>query len=269
MSIYTKQDIINQLESMNAPKDSIVLMHSSLRAVGEIQGGARALLDVLIEYFTADGGLFCVPTHTWHNFGKEIMLDMTTTDNCLGAFSTIALEDKRGTRTESPIHSMMVFGDKARVDEFVANEKTIKSTTAPESCYGKLCSQDGYVLLVGVNHSRNTYLHAVAEILNLPNRMAHDYSKVKIKTKDGKIVDRKIKFYHNDYTDDLSCRFVKYETAFRYHRAITDGFIGNAPTQLCNAKKMKETVELIFKHSDGVDPLFDEKPIPQKWYCLT
>ncbi len=269
MSIYTKQDIIKQLENMNAPKDSIVLMHSSLRAVGQVEGGAKALLDTLIEYFTADGGLFCVPSHTWHNFGKEIMLDMTTSDNCLGAFSTVALQDPRAVRTESPIHSMVVFGEKARVDEFVADEKNIKSTTAPDSCYGKLFSQGGQVLLVGVNHSRNTYLHAVAEILNLPNRMASDYSQVKIKRKNGEIIDRKIKFYHNDYTDDLSCRFVKYETAFRYHHAITDGFIGNAPTQLCDARKMKETVELIFKNSDGADPLIDEKPIPQKWYCLT
>ena len=29
--IYTKKDILLQLEEMNAPKDSIVLMHSSLR----------------------------------------------------------------------------------------------------------------------------------------------------------------------------------------------------------------------------------------------
>ena len=87
--------------------------------------------------------------------------------------------------------------------------------------------------------------------------------------KDGQVVRSEMKLFYTDYTDDISYRFPKYETAFRYHRCIADGFIGNAPTQLCDARKMKETVELIFKNSDGADPLFDEKPIPQKWYCLT
>ena len=64
-----------------------------------------------------------------------------------------------------------------------------------------------------------------------------------------------------------SLRFTKFDTAFRYHNCITDGFIGNAPTQLCDAKKMKETVELIYKNSGGEDPLSNELPIPQKWYC--
>ena len=37
---------------------------------------------------------------------------------------------------------------------------------------------------------------------------------------------------------------------------------------LCaDAIKMKETMELIFRNSEGKDPLQNEPPIPQKWYC--
>ena len=43
--MYTKKEILSQLEKMNAPQDSVVLMHSSLRAVGAMEGGANALLD--------------------------------------------------------------------------------------------------------------------------------------------------------------------------------------------------------------------------------
>ena len=32
----TKKEIYAQLEAMNAPRDSVVLMHTSLRAVGEV-----------------------------------------------------------------------------------------------------------------------------------------------------------------------------------------------------------------------------------------
>lgn len=260
---YTKTDIIGQLTQMNAPTDKVVLMHSSLRAIGPVEGGAQGLLDTLVEYFTWDGGLFCVPTHTWHNLGKEITLDMASSDNCLGAFSTVALEDGRGIRSESPTHSMVVFGDRAKAEEFIKDELFITTPTAPESCYGKT----DFVLLAGVAQNRNTYLHCVDEMLRIPNRMEEKTSPMTIRRASGELVTRPTALFYTDYIEDISNRFVKYDTAFRYHRCITDGFLGRAPTQLCDARKMKDTIALIWHNSGGIDPLFSENPIPQDWYC--
>mgnify|MGYP005801306921 FL=1 len=69
--MYTKSQLFSQLKELGAPQDSIVLMHTSLRAVGDVEGRGEGLLDALIEYFTADGGLFCVPTHTWKNLSDR------------------------------------------------------------------------------------------------------------------------------------------------------------------------------------------------------
>lgn len=264
---YTKQMIAEQLLDMNAPRNSVVLVHSSLRAVGNIEGGAEGLLDILVEYFTTEGGLLCVPTHTWHNLENEITLDMESNDNCLGALSSVAILDKRGVRTENPTHSMVVFGPEGRVGEFIKDEANVETPTAPDSCYGKLFAEGGYVLLVGVSHNRNTYLHTVDEMLGIPNRMDEKFLPVAVKRANGEVVNRQIRLFLTDYTEDISWRFPKYETAFRYHRCITDGFLGDAPTQLCDAVKMKKTVELIYQNCGDNDPLRDEEPIPQKWYC--
>ena len=264
---YTKHEIIAQLEQFHIPKGAVVLMHSSLRAIGSLEGGAEGLLDILIQYFTQDGGLFCVPTHTWHNLGKEITLDLGSDESCLGAFASVAIRDQRGIRSENPSHSMVVFGDKEKVSAFVENELWVTSPTAPESCYGKIFQMGGYILLAGVAHNRNTCLHTVDEMLGIPNRMDTKPISVAVRRKDGEILKSEMILFHTDYTEDISERFPKYETAFRYHRCITDGFLGNAPTQLCDAQKMKDTIALIYENSGGVDPLADEKPIPQKWYC--
>ena len=88
-----------------------------------------------------------------------------------------------------------------------------------------------------------------------------------IRRTSGEIVIRPTALFYTDYIEDISDRFIKYDTPFRYHRCITDGFIGSAPTQLCDAKKMYDTIALIWSNSDGADPLFSENPIPQKWYC--
>ena len=266
--MFTKEDILKQLRAMHAPQSSIVLMHSSLRSVGAVEGGAEALLDTLIEYFTAEGGLFCVPTHTWDTLGKDCLtLDMLHPTSNLGALSVIAANRADGIRSENPCHSMMVFGDHARAKRFVADEPNIKTPTAPNSCYGKLFTERGYVLLVGVSQAKNTFLHTVDEILNTPDRLDSKPIKTTVRRLDGSIAQKDLLLFECSHSKDISERFPKYDTAFRYHGAITDGWIGHAPTQLCDAVKMKEVVELILKNSNGKDPLGDEHPIPPKWYC--
>jgi aminoglycoside 3-N-acetyltransferase len=244
-------------------------MHSSLRAVGEVEDGGEGLLDAMIKYFTAEGGLFCVPTHTWGymNQKDKITLDLTLAESNLGAFSRIAAADKRGVRCENPSHSMAVFGDKERVLDFISGEESTVSPTGPESCYGKLFKEKGQVLLVGVNHSRNTYLHMVDEMLGIPDRMSKDKMTLTVKRQNGEVIKREMIYHHSDFTPDVSLRFPQYETAFRYHHAITDGFVGNAPTQLCDAVKMKEVMEMIWERSEHSDVLRDERPISQKFYC--
>lgn len=259
----TKQDILKGLKDFCVPKGSVVLVHSSVRAVG---GDAKDLLDALIEHFTKDGGLLCIPTHTWHNLKNDITLDIASDDTCLGILSNLAAGDGRGIRSKNPTHSMVVFGNRERAIEFIKDDEFVKTPTAPESAYGKLNSQNGYVLLIGVAHDKNTYLHAVDEILATPNRMSDKCRVVRVKDIDGTVTEHDFSLFKCDYTDDISLRFTKFETAFRYHRAITDGFVGNAPTQLCRGDIMKNVLELLYKKS-GTDPLKSDKPIPQKWYC--
>ena len=265
--VYTKDELWAQLKALGMPRDCVVLVHTSLRLIGRVEGGAEALLDILIEYFTREGGLLCVPTHTWRNLKQEITLDVGDSATCLGAFSDLAAADPRGIRTENPTHSMAVFGNRERALQFAAGEIDVISGTSPDSCYGRLYDEGGYVLLVGVAHNRNTYLHAVSEILGIPNRITAERRTVKIRRASGEVVERSMHTHKTDYTVDISQRFPKYETAFRYHGAITDGRLGNAPVQACDARIMKETVELIWKNAGGEDPLADEKAILPRLYC--
>ncbi len=265
--IYTREDIFAQLAAQGAPRDRVVLMHSSLRLIGRVEGGARGLLDALLEYFTAEGGLFCVPTHTWSNLSQNITLDLSDPKTCLGAFSDLAAADPRALRSESPTHSMAVFGDRARAERFVRDEPTVTSGTAPNSCYGKLCEEGGYVLLVGVAHDRNTYLHCVEEMLEMPNRLSDEPRITRVRLANGAVREQAIRLHSSSAAKDISTRFPKYETAFRYHGGIRDGFLGSAPTQLCDAVIMRDTIALILSRCEGADPLADESALPPAWYC--
>lgn len=267
--IYTKKDIYESLERIGVPRDSIVLMHTSMRSVGNVEGGASGLLDVMIDYFTTRGGLFCVPTHTWHNLDNPdaaVTLDVCSPDTCLGAFSNVAAIDRRGVRTENPTHSMAIFGDRERSQELSTLEEGVDTPIAPEGCYGSLYRMGGKILLVGVGQTKNTFIHTAEEMVGMPNRMENALSEYTVRKASGELVRRKMRFFYTDYTPDISYRFHKYEMAFRYHGAIMDGFIGDAPAQLCDARKIESTIRLIYERSGGIDPLASEEMISPKFY---
>ena len=266
--MFTKKDIINQLKELNAPTNSIVLIHSSLKAIGAIEGRAEALLDTFIEYFTSDGGLLCIPAHTWDRIGdlSRITLDFSNPQTCIGTLSNIAVKHQNAVRSCHPTHSMAVFGDKMRVTEFVSGEEIFDTPANPKGCYGKIYNNNGYILLIGVGHNRNTYLHCVEEMLDVPNRISKVPKKATIQFSDGTVTEKWLHPHEAIGIGDVSLKYPKFEQAFRYHNCITDGKIGNADGQLCNARKMKDVMEMIYLRSGKKDLLTDDTPIPTQYY---
>ena len=263
--MFTKQQIKAQLEGMAVPRDRVVLAHSSLRAVGEVEGRGEGLLDVLIDHCTAEGGLLCIPTHTWAFGGREYPLDMMRPETCIGTLPNIAARDTRGVRTPHPSHSMAVFGDPDRVAAFVAGEGLRVTPCHPEGCYGKICEADGSILLIGVGHNRNTYLHCVEEMMDVPNRLS-TVKKRTVRYPDGHAEAYEHCGHRAEGIKDVSAHFPKYEAAFRYHRCIRDGFVGNAPTQLCSARGMRDVLMLIRERSGGIELLADDEPLNENNY---
>ncbi len=266
INLFTKEEIKKQLEEMGAPKNSVVLMHTSLKAIGETEGRAEGLLQTLIDYFTEDGGLFCVPTHTWSNLKNTdiITMDMTSDETCVGVFPSVALRHPSGVRSLHPTHSMVVFGDRKRAEEYISGEENVNTSTSAKGCYGKLFDYDGYVFLVGVGQERNTYIHAVEEMLDVPFRLSENAVRTTIKLKNGEISERFI--HHHAGIPHISERYVKYEPAFRHFGIVKDGKLGNADAMLISARKIHDVVKLIRERSDGVELMGDFAPLDVKLY---
>ena len=264
--MFTKNEIKAQPAAMGAPKDSVVLIHSSLRAIGETEGRGEGLLEAMIEYFTEDGGLLCIPTHTWANAGKEdvITLDLIHPKTCIGTLPDIAAAHPRAHRSLHPTHSMAVFGDGA--EEFIADEVRCQTPAPPFGCYGKIYERGGKILLIGVGHNRNTYLHGVEEMLGVKNRLTPEPHAMTVLHRDGTLEKRLSRGHRAEGIGDVSMRYPKYEPAFRFYGHIVDGFVGNAPAQLCDARGMKDVLELIYNRSSGAELMLDTEPLDTALY---
>ena len=263
---YAKDDIVAALCEMGAPR-GVVVVHSSLRSIGRVEGGAVAVLDALVEYFTEDGGVLAIPTHTWHRLGEDITLDMNDAKTALGALSDVAAVDPRAVRSENPTHSVALFGNRRKIEELISNEAHLETPTAKNSLWGRLYAEGGCVLLIGVGLEKNTYFHAVEEMLELPNRMGKEALRVAVRRRDGDVVRSEMRLYEADFSDDVSHRFPKFEEALRYHRAIKDGYVGCAYTRIVPCRESYEVLKLIYSRSVG-DPLADEIPIPPQVYVV-
>ncbi len=260
--LITKEQLITQLENFRHIKGKVVMVHTSLKAVGEIEGGGETLLAVLIEFFTQNGGLLCVPTHTW---GNDDVYDLRTSYSCIGVLPRIAAGHPDAVRTMHPTHSMAVFGDKVKAEQFVSGEADVDTPANPNGCYGKLFAEDGYILLIGVGQDKNTYLHCVEEMLDTPNRLT-DYKVEKtIIHKDG-TEEKRFLYWFNGIIPDVSEYFPKFEKPFRYYGCIEDGYIGNAKVQMCSARKMYAVIEKIYKNNCFGELLDNHSPIDERLY---
>lgn len=259
--LFTKKQLMAQLEKFSHIKGKIVTVHTSLKAVGEIEGGGETLLSALIDFFTEDGGLLCIPTHTW----DSIVYDLREAQSCIGVLPKLAASHPDAVRTLHPTHSMAVFGERKKAEKFVKEEETADTPANPKGCYGKLLADDGYVLLVGVGQEKNTFLHCVEEMFGVADRLTGHMVERTVIHKDGREEKRLLHWFDNKIPD-VSVYFPKFEKPFRHHGCIEDAYIGNAKVQLCSARKMYNTMKEIYEKNNFGELLDNDLAIDEKLY---
>lgn len=65
--MYTKNDLKNQLKNMGLTGNETILIHSSMKSIGDVQDRAEGVLDVLIDYFKMD----CAFSYTYMENSKQ------------------------------------------------------------------------------------------------------------------------------------------------------------------------------------------------------
>lgn len=262
--MLTKNDIHRFLKENGIKSDDKVTVHASLRAVGKIENGADGLIDGISSYLSE--GLLLIPTHTWDNVGKDSpFYDVYTTEPCIGTLAKTAAFRKDGVRSLHPTHSMAGFGKGA--GEYLKGEEKCGSPAPVGSAISRLYEEGGKVLLIGVGHERNTYLHSVDERLNIPDRLREDGFVIDIKGYKGEII--KSPLFHTHYTKAsdqcVSEYYPNYKAAFECTGAVSYAQLGNALVYICDARKMTDTVRMLWEKTDH-DLCIKALAVPEEYY---
>lgn len=134
----------------------------------------------------------------------------------------------------------------------------------PGGCYDRLREVGGKILLLGVSHARNTFLHSVEEVLNVPNRLTD--KPLQLTVVDGAGAEHTVymRRHYNAQQPHISEDFVKLEQAYLDCGAAKNTKFGDAACVLCDANGLFR----VTRHVLAPDPeaFVTEPVIPaQRW----
>ncbi len=168
------RDLLSGFRALGVDDSRPVIVHASLRSFGEVRGGAETLLGALLQLHPR----LMAPAHTYltmiipedgpdHNgmiYGNGADLNRMAEfykpdmpcDRLMGAFPETLRRHPMARRSYHPILSFTGIG--------VENELRLQTLDDPLAPIGALVEQDGWVLLLGVDHTVNTSIHLAEKL---------------------------------------------------------------------------------------------------------
>lgn len=260
--MFTKEDLMQQIREMGIQSNDTVLIHTSMRAVGQVENGAHGVIDAFRDYLTE--GLFLVPTHTWANVTRENpVYDVCATVPCIGALPRAAAFRGDGIRSLHPTHSMWAIGQGAA--EYVRNEENAPTPGHPGYAWDRLADVNAKILLIGVGHDKNTFIHAVEEVADIPDRLQQEPWEAIIHDREGNVYQHPYVTHFCSRSSDVSRQFVNFEKPLLELGAQKFGKLGNANVRIVDARACKEIVLKILSRTRQ-DLCIEYMDIPEELY---
>lgn len=183
MNVNTEMPIADGLRYLGLAKGNIVLVHSSLSALGQVEGGAAAVVRVLLDVVGTTGTIL-MPS--FQKGGEHDLLrrgcvfDLSSSSSEMGLISETFRLWPGVRRSLNPTHCTAALG--VRAEELLEGHQNCIVSVGKGSPYDKLVRSGGYILLLGVNHSSNTTLHLVENLNGAPTVCRELFNPVVIDT---------------------------------------------------------------------------------------
>ena len=171
----TRESLAADLRSLGLEAGATVIVHSSLSALGWVNGGPVSVVHALMDAVT-DAGTIVTPTHSyyysdpgdwtatpvpghWVETIRETLppFDLATSPTTLMGQVVEVFRRWPGTlRSRHPVCSFAAWGKDA---EYVTANHTYEHAQGDGSPLARIYDLDGMVLLLGVGYDRNTSFH--------------------------------------------------------------------------------------------------------------
>jgi aminoglycoside 3-N-acetyltransferase len=232
-------DMARDLRSAGIKAGDNLAVHSSLRSLGYVEGGAEAVIRTLQEVLSPDGTLM-MPTFT---FSLAIWnmppFERDRSPSRVGKITEV-FRTARGTlRSEHPTHSAAASGPLA--EEIVSGH--LECTPLGRGCpFDKLRLRGGRILMLGTRQDTNSSLHLCEVLADLPYihvafTPGRDYEIAQLRERWGKVREIQIR-----EMPGCSRGFPRCEDYLRERRVLRDVRICGASSQLLDMQELAEVM---------------------------
>lgn len=156
----------NDLESLGLPQNAVVMMHSSLKSLGQVPGGAETVINTIINYLSP-GGTLLMPGLSYLSVRSDNpVFNVCKTPSCVGIIPETFRRMDGVKRSLHPTHSACGMGKQA--EELLKSHHKDNTPCGSNSPFHLLPKVDGYILMLGCGLKPNTSMHAVEELIEPP-----------------------------------------------------------------------------------------------------
>ena len=158
--VISQADLAQGLADLGLRSGDVLMLHSSLSSLGQVVGGAPAVVEAILSCLGLEGTLM-VPTlpDLMQAFSTE------TSPSTVGQLTEVVRQWPGAVRSRHPTHAVAAIGPQARYLTD-GHERTLPCGL--DSPYGKLGALRGWVLLLGVDQDRNTTWHTAETMADVP-----------------------------------------------------------------------------------------------------
>lgn len=156
----TKAHIRAGLQELGVVSGDLLLVHSSLRSFGYVEGGADAVVDALLET-VGDSGTVLVPTLTFTVLKSwPHLFSVGRTPSSTGRITETLRQRKNALRSHHPVSSAAAIGSHAAH----LTAEHWDTPCGPDSPYHRLYECGGKVVFFGASLGSNSVFHCAEEI---------------------------------------------------------------------------------------------------------
>lgn len=258
--MYTKEQLKQHLSDMGLKPTDAIMVHSSMKSIGPVEGGADTVLDALMEYF--EPGLLMLPTHTWAQINPEYnVFNPATEPACVGLLPNMFMKREGVVRSLHPTHSIAAYGKTAQ--EFLRGEEDAQTPCPIGGAWDRLREVNAKILLLGVTHTRNTFIHAADEAFDVPDRLEANPFPAGVVMPNGSVKMRMYRRHESTY-GGVSEYFDKLRYAFEECGAAKNTVFGDAKCILCDANGIFDVCARVMKHEPECFTVLET--IPEEWW---
>ena len=237
--MWTQQQLEDDLKDIGLSSGSAVLVHTSLEAIGPIEGGSETLVTAFREVLGSAGTLL-VPTFSFDprlSLRRNLLanseqspteegeqpwpfwqLDGASGSALHSGFGEAVLRQPDVRHTDHPAFSFAALGAEA---EALTSHVPFHYPLGSDGPLAQLHQRNGWILLIGVEHTDNTSLHLAEIWASVP--YVHRTALLKTPSGDDAMMLG---------SPECSAGFVKIEPLLRQSRILHRGYIGNAESQI-------------------------------------